>query len=71
MQILKTRIDPQEAAYELVLAALEQILELGENRSEAAAIRRLLHLGAKAYFGTRLMENAKQHTAPAPSRGHK
>lgn len=63
-RILKTRIDPQEAGYEIVLAALDQILELGENETEAAAVRRLLHLGANAYFGTQVMQDAKRQTGP-------
>ena len=49
---LKTRIDIQEAAYEIVFLAIQTIVATGVNRNEAAAVRRLIYLGAHAFFGT-------------------
>lgn len=51
MRTLKTRIDIQEAAYEIVFSALDTIVTTGVNRSESAALRRLIFLGAHAFFG--------------------
>lgn len=70
-RILKARIDPQEPGHEVVLAALELILELGESKSEAGAIRRLLYLGAHVYLGTHVIQDATRHTTPVAQKYQK
>lgn len=47
---LKTTADPQEAGHEAIFWAIEDILELGLNRNEAAALRRIIAMGAQAFY---------------------
>jgi len=47
---LKTTAHPQEAGYELIFWAIEDILELGLNRKESAALRRIIALGSQAFY---------------------
>lgn len=47
---LKTTADPQEAGLEIIFWAIEDILELGLNRNEAAALRRIIAMGSQAFY---------------------
>lgn len=48
-RILKTWIDPQEPGHEVILGAIAKIIERGESKSEAGAVRRLLYASAAEY----------------------
>lgn len=58
-RMLKTTIDIQEAAYEIVFLAIQKIVATGVNRNESAAVRRLIYLGAHAFFGTQRSQGSK------------
>lgn len=47
---LKTTAHPQEAGYELIFWAIEDILELGLNGNESAALRRIIAMGSQAFY---------------------